>query len=209
AYQKPPAQAASFTSRCGRRWSRTRTPRLRESMSATAAAAAAEIAPPAIRPTLGPNAWPTQPTSGDPSGAPPRNTSRYNPITRPRISAVVPSWVAELAAVVKVSSTTPIGNSTARNIQNDGISALSTSSAPNVNAVVSSSRAPARLRRAASSAPASAPAANTVEPSPNAPAPVWYTRRDIRAFVTWKFIPNVATKNTSTISVHRLGRDAT
>src|SRR5439155_22877409 len=99
----------------------------RESMTATATAAAAEITPPAIRLTLGPTAWPAQPTSGDPSGVPPRNTSRYRPITRPRISAVVASWVAELAAVVKVSSTAPTGNSTARNIQNDGFIAHSTS----------------------------------------------------------------------------------
>ena len=57
-----------------------------------------------------------------------------------------------------------------------------------------------RPRRAASSAPPRAPTANTAEAKPNAPAPVWNTSRDISALVTWKFIPNVATKK---ISVHR------
>ena len=68
---------------------------------------------------------------------------------------------------------------------------------------------PGRPRRAASSAPPSAPTANTAEARPNAPAPVWNTCRDISALVTWKFMPKVATKKTSTIDIHRLGRART
>ena len=72
--------------------------------------ATAEITPPAIMAILGPYSSATQPDSGEPSGAPPRNTSMYSPITRPRMAAVVPSCVAEFAAVVKLSSVSPVGH---------------------------------------------------------------------------------------------------
>ena len=122
---------------------------------------------------------------------------------------MVPSWVAELAVVVNISSATPVGTSRARNDQYVGISPAATSSTPKASAVVSISRMPGRARRAASSAPPSAPTAKAAEASPNAAAPVWNTPRDIRAVVTWKFMPNVATKNISARVSHRLGRALT
>ena len=129
----------------------------------------------------------------------------YRPITRPRMSGAEPSWTVELAAVFRVSRMSPVGTSMARNSQNEGISAVTTSSRPNANAAVTSSRSPGLLRRAASSAPASAPAANTAEATPNAVAPVWNTCRDMSALVTWKFIPKVATKKISTIGISSCG----
>ena len=118
------------------------TPRRRASSRPMTAAAAAEITPPASRLIRGPNCSATQPTSGEPSGAPPRKTSMYRPITRPRMSGVVPSWTVEFAAVLKVSRVRPVGTSRTRNSQNYGISAVSISSTPNANAAVTSSRRP-------------------------------------------------------------------
>ncbi len=68
---------------------------------------------------------------------------------------------------------------------------------------------PVLLRLAATSAPISAPSANTAEAMPNRPAPVSNTTRDISAVVTWKFIPKVAMKKTSTIVISRSGLDRT
>ena len=82
------------TSRAGRRYSRTRAPAAREHQPDHRGGQPRDH-PPASRLTRGPNASAAQPTSGDPIGAPPRKTSMYRPMTRPRISAVVPSWVAE------------------------------------------------------------------------------------------------------------------
>ena len=87
----------------------------------------------------------------------------------------MPSCVAEFAAVVKLSSVRPVGTSSTRNDQKYGISPPAISNTLNANDITSSTGMVGLPRRAASSAPPSAPSANTAEASPNAPAPVWNT----------------------------------
>jgi hypothetical protein len=121
------------------------------------------------------------------------------------MDAAVPSWVEELAAVVNMSTARPVGTRATRNDQKPGIIPVPISSTLNASDVTSSSRRLGRARRAATSAPPSAPTAKAADAIPNAPAPVWNTSRDISAMVTWKFIPNVATKNISTSGIHSAG----
>ncbi len=89
----------------------------RDSTTAATTAAMAETSPPEIRLIRGPNCSAIQPISGEPIGAPPRNTSMYTPMTRPRIRGSVPSWVAEFAAVVYRTTDRPVGRSRRRKAQ--------------------------------------------------------------------------------------------
>src|SRR5579875_2943280 len=158
-HEQPHTAIGSRPARPARPDSPARTPRRRARTAAMTAVAASEIRPPATMLIRGPKRSATQPTKGDPSGAPPRKTSRYRPMTRPRMSGVVASCMAELAAVVKVMTASPTGTSSTRKDQNAGISPSATSIRPKAADVPSSSPRPGLARRAASSAPASAPAA--------------------------------------------------
>ena len=133
----------------------------------------------------------------------------YRPITRPRITAVVPSCMVELVAVVSVSSVSPVGISMIRKARKSGIRPVRISNTLNAIEVTSSSPSVGRPRWAAISAPPRAPSANTAEAIPNAPAPVWNTPRDISALVTWKFIPKVETKKIRISVIHSVGRART
>ncbi len=83
-------------------------------------------------------------------------------ITRPRIAGSVAIWMPVLAVTLTVMLNAPIGTSSSANIHSSGLSAAATSSTPKASAATISSRSRARLRRAASSAPASEPTAISV-----------------------------------------------
>ena len=71
------------------------------------AAATPEAAPTASA-HRGPKWSATQPTTGAPSGVPPRATATRIAITRPRISGSVESCIRLLVPLVKVSVVTPM-----------------------------------------------------------------------------------------------------
>ena len=59
----------------------------------------------------------SQPTSGPPSGVPPRKSSMNNAMTRPRMVGATLSCTALLAAVVNVSAAAPVGTSMSPNVR--------------------------------------------------------------------------------------------
>jgi hypothetical protein len=58
--------------------------------------------PPMTRAQRGPATWPTQPTTGPPTGVEPSQASAHSAITRPRISGRAASWRVVLASELNV-----------------------------------------------------------------------------------------------------------
>ena len=83
--------------------------RAHHSQTTAPAAVSRDAAAPTRIDQRAPNRSPTQPTTGEPSGVPPRNTAMYKAITRPRSCGAVDSCTVALAAVITVSAKTPTG----------------------------------------------------------------------------------------------------
>src|SRR3954470_15831786 len=132
-----------------------------------------ETAPPMYRLDRGPSASASTPISGAPNGVPPRKTSTYSAMTRPRMDGADRSWHIEFADVVMVRIAAPVGTSIATSSQYDGTNAHTNSSAPKTNAAPYNSRCLGRGRRAAANAPMSEPAASAAESTPYDAASRW------------------------------------
>src|SRR4051812_33491698 len=104
--------------------------------------------------------------TGAPNGVPPKNTSTYTAMTRPRIDGVDSSWHNELADVVMVRIATPVGTSKTQSAQYDGMNASANSSTPKTNAEPYSKVCRGRGRRAAPSAPIRQPNASAADSVP-------------------------------------------
>ncbi len=82
----------------------------------TPAPATTTTAPPSSRAAGAPKRSPTHPTSGAPSGVPPRKHMKYSAMTRPRICGSTPSWTKLLFATLKASAAAPVGTSNAAKV---------------------------------------------------------------------------------------------
>lgn len=131
-----------------------------------------EPTPPTTSDQRAPKVSATQPTNGDPSGVPPRNTMRYSDITRPRSSAGTVSCTTVFAEVMVVIAASPSSGVTATKVPYVGIVAITSSTTPKATAAPTTRRSRGAARRAASSAPTIEPSAIVVPSTPYSPAPL-------------------------------------
>src|SRR6478735_1736844 len=174
--------------------------------SKAATAAATTQTPPEMMSAVGaPHASVIHPTMSDPSGVPPMNTSMYRLITRPRSSGELASCTDELPSVLKVTEMNPMATSSTANGMNQGVSPSRINPSPTPVAERNSTDKVAEVRRAATSAPTTEPAAITVFNSPYTLAPASKTSLVYADRMIAKLYPKVPTKKTSTIGQSSAG----